>query len=444
MNEKKLWFAGIMSLVVLTVTACGSNAPKNKNLDEELKCVETKEINSKETDNKKVADQKEIVKELEEEQKQDNTKQGLLELKNTMTAEGKLMAVAFLGYDMDFRESEDWTKYIKDYPFLESTLKDHYIVGEGNEIYAIVPPSKDYKLSVHTFQYNEDRVTGQEGECLYESEDGSPIILRCNISDIISNVQVTLCGGDEVMAWAPELSLRDNTLVVEPWIYDFSLNKIAEEEYYLFGKIGEWRCENLEGNKPYGYTVQFCAEPGEGQGDLFYAYQDRKQEMMKYVDGYYFSMGPDEEDENAWLYQFVLLMPDGGEKRGIIKTLQKEDQLIVTNVSGDSFFLLGDISSETFKFIAFDNKEMLDMGIEQACFETLNEIVEVQDYIAQGMTVLMENSTEMINGEECYVFAIGTDHEEQFVREFYYAVSAGRSVYKMDPITGEWQTVAFG
>ncbi len=75
--------------------------------------------------------------------------------------------------------------------------------------------------------------------------------------------------------------------------------------------------------------------------------------------------------------------------------------------------------------------------------EILSEIYEVQDYLTRGMQMLFDGSTEWIDGEYCRCIALGTDHEDGFVREAYYAVSY-YVVYRMDPITGEWQEVAFG
>lgn len=80
---------------------------------------------------------------------------------------------------------------------------------------------------------------------------------------------------------------------------------------------------------------------------------------------------------------------------------------------------------------------------EEEALETLREIVEVQDALANGMALMSDGTTEYIDGEEHICIALGTDHEDHFVSEQFYAVS-WYSVYRMDPVTGEWIAVGFG
>lgn len=68
---------------------------------------------------------------------------------------------------------------------------------------------------------------------------------------------------------------------------------------------------------------------------------------------------------------------------------------------------------------------------------------EVNAYLASGMIVMTEEP-EIIAGESCDVYSLGTDHENNFVREVYYAVSPAGTVYKMDPITGAWELLGKG
>lgn len=441
MKIGKYTYLGLLILGALTFAGCGSSQIELTKDDARV----SGEYN-KEAQEKNAEDQLELP--IVEESKQDDEPEDIREIRSNMTQEEKLLGAAFLGYDQDFKESEEWKKYLEVYPGLESVFEQHYVEYAGSELYAIIPPEKGWKLSIHEFTYNEDLITGEEGKCLYESEEGEPVILRCNVSEIISNVRVTLSSGDKKEEWMPAISLRDSSLITQPWMYDFSLNEISAEEYYLFGKVGQWECQsNTHGESDtyvYQYSMIFNTELGEDQGDLGYSYQCNEAGEMDYLNGCYFNMGPDDELENAWRYQFVLYLPGGQEKRGIIKMLLQDDTLLIENVSGDSFFLNSEITSETFKFQTFDECLAPDESPEQICFDTLNEIVEIQDYLMQGMSICYDNTTEIIDGEECYVFAVGTDHEDQFVREAYYAVSLDRSVYCLDPITGEWHTVAFG
>lgn len=80
---------------------------------------------------------------------------------------------------------------------------------------------------------------------------------------------------------------------------------------------------------------------------------------------------------------------------------------------------------------------------EEEAVDMLCQIVEVQDALMAGMSMMIDGSTEFIDGEEHLCIALGTEHEENFVREQFYAVS-WYSVYRMDAVTGDWVAVGFG
>ena len=49
---------------------------------------------------------------------------------------------------------------------------------------------------------------------------------------------------------------------------------------------------------------------------------------------------------------------------------------------------------------------------------------EVQERLELGMAI-----RDTIRGEACVLFALGTEHPDQFVAEYYYAVSSSGLVY---------------
>lgn len=152
----------------------------------------------------------------------------LEELREQMQKDNKQLAVAFLGYGTAYESIEKKAEYEAAYPFLQDIDKDHYVICGGDEIYVIVPVSN---LSIHELFWGEGWEEGKEGACLYESQDGKPIILCCNVSDIYSNVRVSISEEGETFTWEPAVSLKESvTLVKSTWIYDFSLNSCDEEE----------------------------------------------------------------------------------------------------------------------------------------------------------------------------------------------------------------------
>lgn len=72
--------------------------------------------------------------------------------------------------------------------------------------------------------------------------------------------------------------------------------------------------------------------------------------------------------------------------------------------------------------------------------EILMKVDEVKTAIEQGMKIMYTGDTQLIEGNTCMVFALGTDRDEQFVREYYYGV-CGNLVYVYDAIDDIWKIV---
>ena len=85
-----------------------------------------------------------------------------------------------------------------------------------------------------------------------------------------------------------------------------------------------------------------------------------------------------------------------------------------------------------------ENEDVLS---EEEAAELLSEVYEVQQYLALGMTMLFVGERQNINGETCVLIALGTDHEEYFVRELYYAVAPSGTIYTYDLFTDSWNVV---
>ena len=91
------------------------------------------------------------------------------------------------------------------------------------------------------------------------------------------------------------------------------------------------------------------------------------------------------------------------------------------------------------------------LAIEDGCFdftltadpnvriaaELLCEANEVQRYLLQGMTVQYTGEKQVVDGRECWLFALGTEHDGQFVREHYYAV-CDNLIYQYDAVSDRW------
>ncbi len=93
-----------------------------------------------------------------------------------------------------------------------------------------------------------------------------------------------------------------------------------------------------------------------------------------------------------------------------------------------------------------ENDELAELvgATEEEAMNYLSQVYEVQEYLEQGMTMLSEGRIEVIEGENCLVITLGTEHEEHFVRELVYAVSGTGMIYSYDLLEDSWNIVGMG
>lgn len=230
--------------------------------------------------------------------------------------------MAFLGYTYENADTSEILEYTRQeelaaaYPFLQ----DGTVVDAGGyEIYAIVP-GLDCKISIYPTQVTE------EGEYLedlnnpwYMGQENEVIILRCNMSEIFSNVMVSVQKQNMSVQYHPMVSLKDGHLAAEAYCYDFSI-------YY------DWD----EYQSEYDYS--------------------------------------------------------------------------------------------------------LDINIAR---DLIAQTDEVSYYLGLGMSLWYTGTEEYIEGRNCPVFVIWTDHEEHFTKEKYYA-AGDNVVYYYDPLGDAWLLLGAG
>lgn len=237
----------------------------------------------------------------------------LTALRQKISYYSKGAGVAFIGY-VDSQSTEaELRSYITDgkvgksYPFI---LNAPMFLTEGQELYAIVPPCDKGRITVYASGITEEgQYTDDRTHPLYEGNPGEALLLRCNLSEIYSNVLIAATDGGGAILFRPSLSMENGHLQEIAGVYDFST---YEEE-------------------------------------------------------------PDE--------------------RSI-----------------------------------------------QIATEILLETDEVKQAVMQGMKVMYTGNTQWIEGRPCLLFALGTDSEDQFVRERYYGV-CDNLVYSYDAISDTWSTV---
>ena len=148
------------------------------------------------------------------------------------------VGVAFIGYVNSESTEADLRAYLagsetgKKYPFLTSAP---LVITEGQELYAIVPPNKKATITVYPSSMTEDgEYSDDKSVPLYTGKTGETILLRCNLSEIYSNVLITVTDGGTAMDFRPALSMEDGRLPEITGVYDFSVYSTytdAPEEY---------------------------------------------------------------------------------------------------------------------------------------------------------------------------------------------------------------------
>lgn len=84
-----------------------------------------------------------------------------------------------------------------------------------------------------------------------------------------------------------------------------------------------------------------------------------------------------------------------------------------------------------------ETEELVEDKNVQIARELLAEAEPVRQRMAQGMVLLYTGERETIEGRDCWVFALGTDHDGQFVREALYGV-CDNLIYTYDVIFDQW------
>lgn len=142
--------------------------------------------------------------------------------------------VAFIGYvdsessEIDLRTYYESSQTGKNYPGLAYAP---LYMTEGQELYAIVPPCDKGKITVYASGVTEDgQYTEDRTQPLYEGKNGVPLLLRCNLSEIYSNVLITVTDGGGTIDFRPSLTMENGHLQDTAGVYDFSIYEEIPDE----------------------------------------------------------------------------------------------------------------------------------------------------------------------------------------------------------------------
>lgn len=76
----------------------------------------------------------------------------------------------------------------------------------------------------------------------------------------------------------------------------------------------------------------------------------------------------------------------------------------------------------------------------EIAYGVLAENEEIKSLLESGMVIAYAGYTENIDGRECYVFVLGTNHEDHIVNEYFYGV-CDNLIYIYDVLDDSWNAV---
>lgn len=167
----------------------------------------------------------------------DNTKtedSALTALQQKINYHSKGAGVAFIGYvdsestEVDLRAYYASSETGKEYPDL---VYAPLYMAEGQELYAIVPPNDKGRITVYASAITENgQYTDDRAHPLHEGNPGEALLLRCNLSEIYSNVLISATDGGGAVLFRPSLSMENGHLQETAEVYDFSVYEKMPDE----------------------------------------------------------------------------------------------------------------------------------------------------------------------------------------------------------------------
>lgn len=92
----------------------------------------------------------------------------------------------------------------------EKIQYDKVNVDNGNEWYLILPKYEGSTIQVHSVKLNEQGNLEVDQELLTTDK---PVVVQCNISDIVPSSQITVTSEDRSVVFNPAISLKDGNIV---------------------------------------------------------------------------------------------------------------------------------------------------------------------------------------------------------------------------------------
>lgn len=155
-------------------------------------------------------------------------------LKEMISQSGNAVGIAFIGYvdsdssEVDLRTCFASSKTGMVYPDLADAA---LYMAEGQELYAIVPTNSRGSIKVYPSTMTEEgNYADDKSNPLCIGKPGEVLLLRCNLSEIYSNVLITVNDGGGALDFRPSLSMENGHFRETTGVYDFSVYEELPDE----------------------------------------------------------------------------------------------------------------------------------------------------------------------------------------------------------------------
>ena len=142
--------------------------------------------------------------------------------------ENDIGAIVFIGYGKDFptiSQTDHYEVFRKRFPSLRKTTR-FTVETEGDEVFYIIPRFSDATITVKDYVLDlDDGVKEVIDKTLYEGKS-TPLLIRCNLSDLHPNITVTITGNGRAETFNPVSSF-------DAWNYNYLqfISLIDESEF---------------------------------------------------------------------------------------------------------------------------------------------------------------------------------------------------------------------
>lgn len=141
------------------------------------------------------------------------------------------------------------------FPYLENLPADHRIECDGDEWYVIVPASENWTIAVNRNTWNENTFEDVKGEEIARISDGLPFLLKCNISDLHSNVMLTAQNGNRSASWCPEYNLYAGEVFGNEDFVTLNVMNEFVNTGYLYNMDGSWYCDGNVNDQGQPFSI---------------------------------------------------------------------------------------------------------------------------------------------------------------------------------------------